>query len=187
MAVKDSSQGRDGAGFLKRWSERKLSQRREEEEVVAEAVPMQPATLPEPPVDDNTPAQQHDVTAEVSGEETTPIPDLQSLGEESDFSRFLKSDVAEALRRKALRKLFHLPEYNISDGLNDYDEDYTAFAPLGSLVTAEMKRAFERWQEGEGQSESVAEAAPAEAAEDPARETPPNAEFDPEEPEEHIE
>ena len=43
-----------------------------------------------------------------------------------------------------MRKLFHLPQFNLVDGLNDYDEDYTRFESLGGVVTHEMKRLMQR-------------------------------------------
>lgn len=72
------------------------------------------------------------------------MPPLDSLDESSDFSGFMSEGVSEKLRRKALRKLFHLPEFNIRDGLNEYDEDYSTFIPLGDTVTYQMKQWAER-------------------------------------------
>ncbi len=39
-----------------------------------------------------------------------------------------------------MRKLFHSPKFNVRDGLDDYDLDYTNPEPLGNIVTAEMRR-----------------------------------------------
>ncbi|WP_165840068.1 DUF3306 domain-containing protein [Motiliproteus coralliicola] len=72
------------------------------------------------------------------------MPSLESLDESSDFSGFLSEGVSEKLRRQALRKLFHLPEFNIRDGLNEYDEDYSTFIPLGDTVTYQMKQWAEK-------------------------------------------
>ena len=47
------------------------------------------------------------------------------------------------LRKKALARLFHSPKFNIRDGLDDYDDDYTTYKPLGNIVTAEMRRKAE--------------------------------------------
>ena len=72
---------------------------------------------------------------------------MDSLDESSDFSGFMSPKVSEELRRLALRKLFSLPKYNITDGLDDYNEDFTNFAKLGNILTHEMRRALEREQE----------------------------------------
>ncbi|WP_207061406.1 DUF3306 domain-containing protein [Motiliproteus sp. SC1-56] len=72
------------------------------------------------------------------------MPDLEALDQDSDFSGFLSQGVSEGLRRKALKKLFHLPEFNLRDGLNEYDDDFTQFEPLGDTVTYQMKQWLER-------------------------------------------
>ncbi len=42
-------------------------------------------------------------------------------------------------KRAALSSLFRQPEFNIVDRMNEYDEDFTSFESLGSIVTHEMK------------------------------------------------
>jgi hypothetical protein len=71
------------------------------------------------------------------------MPPIESLTEDSDYSGFLSPKVSEALRKQAMRKLFHSPAFNICDGLDDYDGDYTKFAKLGNIVTADMKHQIE--------------------------------------------
>jgi len=71
------------------------------------------------------------------------MPSLESLTADSDYTCFMSPKVSDALRRLALRKLFHGAEFNIRDGLDDYDGDYTSFAKLGSIVTADMKHQME--------------------------------------------
>ena len=75
------------------------------------------------------------------------MPPIESLNADSDYSGFMSPKVSETLRRQALNKLFHLPNYNITDGLNDYDEDYTSFTKLGNVITHEMKRMMELEQQ----------------------------------------
>lgn len=91
-------------------------------------------------------------------EKITPIPDaiaqkphltdadmpaIESLTEDSDYSGFLSPKVSEALRKQALRKLFHSPGFNVRDGLDDYDGVYTEFEKLGDIVTADMRHQLE--------------------------------------------
>ncbi|HID82367.1 MAG TPA: DUF3306 domain-containing protein [Chromatiales bacterium] len=71
------------------------------------------------------------------------MPPIESLDEDSDYSGFLSPEVSEGLRKLALKKLFHMPTFNVRDGLDDYDGDYTEFAKLGSLITADMKHMLE--------------------------------------------
>jgi len=72
------------------------------------------------------------------------MPSLESLEKDSDVSMFFNRGVSRELRKAALRKLFSLPALNITDGLNDYDEDYTTFEPLGDIVTSDMRFHAER-------------------------------------------
>jgi len=71
------------------------------------------------------------------------MPPVESLTADSDYSGFMSPRVSESLRRLALRKLFHSAEFNICDGLDDYDGDYTSFAKLGGIITADMKHQME--------------------------------------------
>lgn len=71
------------------------------------------------------------------------MPPIESLGEDSDYSIFMSSGVSDKLRNLALRKMFHVAGFNIRDGLDEYDEDYTNFEPLGDIVTSDMKHQLE--------------------------------------------
>ena len=71
------------------------------------------------------------------------MPPLDTLDENSDYSSFLSPGVTEGLRRRALRKLFLSAAFNVRDGLDDYDDDFTSFEPLGDIVTSDMKHQAE--------------------------------------------
>jgi hypothetical protein len=43
--------------------------------------------------------------------------------------------------------MFHGPKFNITDGMDDYAEDYSIWVPLGDVVTCDMKHAIERMKE----------------------------------------
>ena len=100
------------------------------------------------------------------------MPPLKTLTEESDYTGFLSPKVSDELRKLALRKLFHGSKFNICDGLDDYDEDFTKFAKLGDVITAEMRHraeleALKKLQQQEETISQVVESAPAsEAPED---------------------
>ncbi|MGB7183155.1 MAG: DUF3306 domain-containing protein [Burkholderiaceae bacterium] len=72
------------------------------------------------------------------------LPSLESLNEDSDYSPFMGPNVSKEIRNLALRKLFSSPIYNITDGLDDYDEDFTTFEKLGDIVTADMRHHAQR-------------------------------------------
>lgn len=145
--------------FLNRWSRRKTMVRegREPEEPEAAADTAEPATVQDTPDSsaDEPPSPPEAQTA-TGEEEKPPLPSIESLDEHSDYSAFLAPDVAEDLRQKALRKLFHSPKFNLRDGLDDYDLDYTNPEPLGNVITAEMRHRVLR--EAERLAERAAEA-----------------------------
>ena len=76
---------------------------------------------------------------EPQAEERPPLPELHTLTGQSDVSAFLDPEVDESLRRAALRRVFLSPAFNVVDGLDDYDDDFTRFEPLGDIVTADMR------------------------------------------------
>ena len=73
----------------------------------------------------------------------TDMEPVEGMTEESDFSKFMSPGVSDELRNLALRKLFHAPIFNIRDGLDEYDGDYTWFEKLGDIVTADMRHQME--------------------------------------------
>lgn len=54
-----------------------------------------------------------------------PLPPVESLTPDSDFSPFMSPKVADITRRAALKKLFQDPRYNVVDKFEAYWEDYT--------------------------------------------------------------
>ena len=117
--------------FLARWSRRKRDTRRD-----------RPAPDAEPerrdaPAEDEPPAVGEPGAAEPGVAEE--LPDIDSLDKTSDFTVFLKEGVPEAIRRKALRRLWRTdPVLANLDGLNDYDEDFSAVG----MVTEHLKTIY---------------------------------------------
>lgn len=68
---------------------------------------------------------------------------VEELTEDSDYSKFMSPGVTDELRNLALRKMFHAPIFNIRDGLDEYDGDYTSFEKLGDIITADMRHQME--------------------------------------------
>ncbi len=62
-----------------------------------------------------------------------PDPDAIELG--TDIKGFLRKEIPELLRRRALRSLWKSnPVLAVLDGLNDYDEDFTNAASTGNAI-----------------------------------------------------
>jgi hypothetical protein len=69
-------------------------------------------------------------TAAAAPTASPPLPPIDSLGIDADFTGFFKPDVAPSLRNAALKKLFADPRFNVMDGLDTYVDDYSVFVPL---------------------------------------------------------
>ena len=142
--------------FLTRWSRRKALVREGIEPAEPETAEPEPETAPAataaaagleatPPASPEASAgTEAGADAEPGAEGARELPPLESLHEDSDYSAFLAADVAPDLQRQALRKLFHSPKFNLRDGLDDYDLDYTNPALLGDVITAEMRHRIAR-------------------------------------------
>lgn len=133
-------------GFLSRWSRRKLAAVAQ-----AELDPLLGGESPEPPRSKDagplpaSPAAPDPADAAASpgvGAEAS-LPPVESLSLSSDFSAFLKEEVSEALRRKALQKLFADPHFNRMDGLDIYIDDYSRPDPISSEAMAKLRHARE--------------------------------------------
>lgn len=140
--------------FLKRWSRRKASIE-------------QPAPHPPLVAKDGveSAAISADIPADGETEDNKPgdidldaLPDIDSMDENSDFSVFMQGGIPEALRTRALRKLWQTdPAFNVVDGLVEYGEDFT---DLGAVAEG-VKTAY---KVGKGMVDDDDEAEPDEAA-----------------------
>ena len=101
--------------FLARWSRRKHAAVKGAAPEpglpgpAASAVPAVPAAQPAVPV---------------------ALPPVESLTPESDFLPFMREEVDEVLKRRALRTLFRDPRFNVMDGLDVYIDDFSKPDPL---------------------------------------------------------
>lgn len=59
-----------------------------------------------------------------------PLPSIDALNFDADFTGFLRQEVEEAVRRVALKKLFHSGPFNAMDGLDTYIDDYSIPDPI---------------------------------------------------------
>jgi hypothetical protein len=129
-----STEAPSDESFLGRWSRLKAQARERESH---------PAVAPEERDGDQSPAG----VAQAPQDTAPPVvelPDLEQLDQDSDYSAFLTPGVDAALRKRALRKLFSSPKFNVFDGLDTYRDDFTSFPPLGDIVTADMRHHLER-------------------------------------------
>ena len=59
-----------------------------------------------------------------------PLPPVESLSFDSDFTAFMKPEVDGLLKRQALKTLFQDPRFNVMDGLDVYIDDFSKADPL---------------------------------------------------------
>ncbi len=102
--------------FLSRWSRRKSASKATSE--AGHAVPSA----------DVVPAQagiqsQETALAKPETQPPEPLPPVESLTFDSDFTGFMKPDVDPALRREALKTLLKDPRFNVMDGLDVYIDE----------------------------------------------------------------
>ena len=81
------------------------------------------------PADAATPAAPA-AAREARAEEPAPLPPVEELTPESDFSAFMNPKVADALRRAALKKLFRHPQIDVPDPYEPFVGDWTGGEPI---------------------------------------------------------
>ena len=96
-------------------------------------------------------------------ETNPPLPTIESLTQESDFSPFMGKDVASDLRNQAMKKLFTDPHYNVQDGLDIYIGDYTKSDPIPLEMLRKMTQSkalflFEEEEKAEAEAAALAAA-----------------------------
>jgi hypothetical protein len=118
---------------LKRWSQRKRAATR-----AAPAETLTPAATPDAPVAATVVAD----AAPAAFPEAAPLPPVDTLTFESDYSAFMQPKIAEETKRAALRKLFSDPSFNVMDGLDIYVGDYTQSDPMPSGMLEKLSKVY---------------------------------------------
>lgn len=70
-----------------------------------------------------------------------PLPELDTLNFDADFTGFLRQEVEEAVKRVALKKLFHSGPFNVMDGLDTYIDDYSIPDPIDEATLRSLVQA----------------------------------------------
>jgi len=124
-------------GFsLQRWSRRKLEAARESRTADGVAPVAQTAAQ-----DASVPIAAVPPVPAAAIE--TPLPSVESLTIDSDFTAFLQPKVDEVLKRRALKKLFADPRFNVMDGLDVYIDDYTKSDPIPPDILERLMKHFD--------------------------------------------
>jgi hypothetical protein len=145
------------AGFLSRWSRRKVDERAgrsldepkpapniaggslpapQKNQAPSAAVPAAQAASP---TTSSKAASAHD-----DGQAAQPTPtlaDVQQLTPDSDFTGFMARGVAPDVKNAAMKKLFADPHFNVMDRLDIYIDDYGIPDPLPLAMLRQMTSA----------------------------------------------
>ena len=150
------------AGFLNRWSKKKLGAEPElsPSELAERQSPAQDSKgLKDPALGEQSSEKNLEpVAGAAQAQEVAPtLEDVLKLTQDSDFSAYVKPGIDPEVQKAAMQKLFSDPRYNVMDGLDIYIDDYSKPDPiplemlkrmnqskmLGLFKTAEEKLADE--------------------------------------------
>lgn len=148
--------------FISRWSKRKLDEKAKEllsteETQVAEKVNEHSDEINaelSTPIDESQPAiaaSETETGATAANEADKP--------EEMSIANLLVSEAEQSVKKAALRKLFLSEEFNVRDGLDDYDEDYSNLKTLSQSVAETLRDWVKEQPEEEAEKESTIAAA----------------------------
>ncbi|HIF9080813.1 TPA: DUF3306 domain-containing protein [Photobacterium damselae] len=156
------------SNFFQRWSSRKLTAREETPQVeekkedsveiiddtvaqslsnahIDEANASSESTSPCEQSDtsalDNSVSDNHssEIDNEVEETEDLTLSDVDKVTFESGAASFLKQGVDKAVKKAALRKLFHSSEYNYISDMDDCTEDFSQLETLSDKVKGELR------------------------------------------------
>ncbi len=149
--------------FLERWSRRK---RTDGSEPDAEKQGLAPDEAEA--TDGAASGQGPDAESGEAAEGPAPWQDIEidKLDHESDFSAFMQEGVPDDVRKEALDKLWTTdPMANITDGLNDYDEDYSKWGMVKEVIKSAYQagRGYETEDDDGGDTEDAGTKTVAEA------------------------
>jgi hypothetical protein len=103
--------------FLRRWSRLKHQRAAEAPQEAVEKKPVEKAA------------------------ETAPLPPVEKLTPQSDFTSFMQPKVEDTLRRAALKKLFVDPHFNIPDPFEPFSGDWRLAESMTPEVVATLNQA----------------------------------------------
>jgi hypothetical protein len=129
--------------FFSRWSQRKLDR----DKATDVESPEPDSTTDNTQASELTQVSKHEpsltseqVSADVSGESLeSSVDSPESDGESPSVAQLLVSEASESVKKAALRKLFLSEEFNVRDGLDDYDDDYSNLKSLGEGVADTLR------------------------------------------------
>lgn len=153
--------------FFSRWSQRKLDESTDEALEVEQTLEAPELTSSDSSSSEISPA---DLSSEMKAaapqslesdaletNEEVHAADVQDLAPEAtedlSVAQLLVSEASESVKKAALRKLFLSEEFNVRDGLDDYDDDYSNLKSLSEGVAETLRD----WVKDKTEEESTPE------------------------------
>ncbi|WP_010447893.1 DUF3306 domain-containing protein [Vibrio rotiferianus] len=127
--------------FFSRWSKRKLEETTTESTEV-KVVDSVESTEPETAYAQQELSTEAEASAAEAPAKETEAQDKSSETtnpEEMSVAQLLVSEASESVKKAALRKMFLSEEFNVRDGLDDYDDDYSNLKSLSEGVAETLR------------------------------------------------
>ncbi|MGR5278339.1 DUF3306 domain-containing protein [Vibrio rotiferianus] len=143
--------------FFSRWSKRKLEETTTES-TEAKVVDSVESTEPETAHAQQELSTEAEASAAEAPAKETEAQDTSSETtdpEEMSVAQLLVSEASESVKKAALRKMFLSEEFNVRDGLDDYDDDYSNLKSLSEGVAETLRD----WVKENTEEESAEETA----------------------------
>ena len=128
-------------GFATRWSRLKV-ETNDQSAPIKDGEEQEEALLntPENVEDKSVRNVENAVDDEMLTEDDFSDVDFDSLDKSADYTRFMQSNVPDIIQQKALRKLWDSDSvFEVLDGMNDYDEDFTGNGLAGKALKTAYK------------------------------------------------
>ncbi|MFV8461586.1 DUF3306 domain-containing protein [Vibrio campbellii] len=132
--------------FFSRWSQRKLDESTDKALEAEQPVEETSVTSSEPASQTLSSAEELAPNDPTSIEPTDALEEsaetkesASETTEELSMAQLLVSEASESVKKAALRKLFLSEEFNVRDGLDDYDDDYSNLKSLSEGVAESLR------------------------------------------------
>ncbi|EEZ86314.1 conserved hypothetical protein [Vibrio harveyi 1DA3] len=127
--------------FFSRWSKRKLEEATTEptDARVVESVESTEPETAQAHEELSTEAQALAAEASATETESQQTSSETTDPEEMSVAQLLVSEASESVKKAALRKMFLSEEFNVRDGLDDYDDDYSNLKSLSEGVAETLR------------------------------------------------
>ena len=133
----------DKENFLSRWSRRKLAPTSTDKNETTSTPLGESADkgVARSDAQHSATAHQLPTSSAQTHASVAPLPALDALTPQADFTPFMQTHVEPAVRRAALKTLFKDPHFNVMDGLDIYIDDYSQPDPIPAAMMQTLYQA----------------------------------------------